>query len=80
MEGTDYRCERYALGDKGSKEYWYMLADSHLTYLCAKGPFSTTEERDQHIIKEVEKRHESSIDNRIKDAKANLYGGRWGVY
>ncbi len=60
VEGTDYRCERYALGDKGSKEYWYMLSDSHITYLCAKGPFSTPEERDQHIIKEVEKRHEST--------------------
>ena len=80
IEGTDYRCERYWLGDKDNKEHWYMLADSRLTYLCAKGPFSSAEERDKHIINEVEKRHESTIDKRVKDAKANLYGGRWGMY
>jgi hypothetical protein len=60
IEGTDYRCERYWLGSKDNKQHWYMLADNHLTYLCAKGPFSTPEERDQHIINEVEKRHEST--------------------
>ena len=60
IEGADYRCERYAIGDKDNKEYWYMLADNHLTYICAKGPFSSAEERDKHIINEVEKRHEST--------------------
>ena len=56
VEGTDYRCERYAVVDKDNKEYWYMLADPNLTYLCAKGPFNTPQERDTAIVEEVRKR------------------------
>lgn len=56
VEGTDYRCERYAVGDKANKEYWYMLADSKITYLCTKGPFNTPQERDTAIVEEVRKR------------------------
>lgn len=56
VEGADYRCERYWVGDKDNKQHWYMLADSRLTYLCAKGPFSTPQDRDESILIEVEKR------------------------
>ncbi len=56
MEGTDYRCERFWVGDKDNKQHWYMLADSELTYRCCKGPFSTPQDRDESILIEVEKR------------------------
>jgi hypothetical protein len=52
VEGTDFRVERYKVGDA----YYYMLANSRQTYLSSKGPFSTMQERDEAIIKEAEQR------------------------
>jgi len=56
VEGTDYRCERFWNGDADKKKHWYLLSDSKVTYLCCKGPFSTPEERDKEIIREVNRR------------------------
>ena len=60
VEGVDYKCERYDVNNEGVKEYWYLLADSDMTYLCSNGPFNTPEARDIAIIKEVEKRNEKT--------------------
>ena len=57
VEGTDYRVERYKVGEA----YHYMLSNSKKTYLSSKGPFSTTDERNEAIIKEVKQRE--STDN-----------------
>ena len=56
VEGTDYRCERFWNGDKNNKRHWFLLSNSKRTYLCCLGPFSTPEERDNEIIREVYKR------------------------
>ena len=56
VEGTAYRCERYWLESDGVKQFWYLLSDSQWTYLCSKGPFISPEERDEHILNEVNRR------------------------
>ena len=56
VEGTDYRCERFWLESNGIKQFWYLLADSKLTYLCSKGPFISPQERDESILTEVKER------------------------
>ena len=56
VEGTDYRCERFWNGDKDNKRHWFLLSNPKRTYLCCLGPFSTPEERDNEIIREVYKR------------------------
>ena len=52
IEGTHYRVERY----KVKEGYYYMLSDNEDTYLASKGPYSTIDERNEAIIKEVERR------------------------
>lgn len=56
VEGTDYRCERFWLESDGVKHFWYLLSDSEWTYLCSKGPFISPQERDEHILNEVNRR------------------------
>jgi len=56
VEGTDYRCERFWLESDGVKQFWYLLSDSQWTYLCSKGPFISPQERDEHILNEVNRR------------------------
>lgn len=56
VEGTDYSCERFWNWNKDLKQYWFLLRDSKITYLCCKGPFSSPDERDKEILREVDKR------------------------
>jgi hypothetical protein len=55
-EGVDYRVERYWLDKGKGRQFWYLLVNSGWTYLCTKGPFTSEEERDDHILTEVEER------------------------
>jgi len=56
VEGTDYRVER--MRDEVGR-HGFLLSDSKKTYLYVSGcVYSTAEERDNHIISEVEKRYE----------------------
>ena len=60
VEGTDYSVERYSMGYREDKTYWFMLIGGNKTYLCCKGPFNTEEYRDNAIIEEAKSREISS--------------------
>ena len=64
VEGIDYSVERYSMGDKENKTYWFMLIGGKQTYLCCKGPFNTEEYRDNAVIEEVQSREISSNSGR----------------
>ena len=56
IEGTDYRVEKYWLDKGEGRRFWYVLSNSKWTYLCTRGPFNSEQERDEHILTEVEER------------------------
>lgn len=58
VEGVDYECERFENTD-GS--LWFLLSSAKKTYLCCKGPFFSTVERDLAVIGEVKRRERTYI-------------------
>jgi len=71
VEGKDYSVERYSMGYREYKTYWFMLIGGNKTYLCCKGPFNTEEYRDNAIIEEAKIREipsNSSSNNRSRNS------------
>ena len=55
----DWRVEK--MGKSPGAKYGYLLSNSEITYLSVNpGPFESPEDRDDHILKDIYKRENSS--------------------
>ena len=73
VEGTDYSVQRYSMGYKRYRTFWFMLVGGNKTYLCCKGPFNTEECRDNAIIEEVTSREISSNSSGNNRGRDNIW-------